>query len=344
VFEWGSSSVAWLPTVKKMIVWGGGSEAGTSSEGWAYDLGTNAWSALPAPPTILAQGRRNHVAVGAGARMLVWGGRDMTGNKDSGAIYDALTNAWIAVAKPNLAPRIYAASGSDSVGGRAVVWGGSDPVTPYADGAVLNLAAGTWEPLPVSPLAARVAYFVSTGGAELATFGGVAGGVFLKDGAFLDVTAKRWTVISTAPATIAENAQAVAANGRELFVFGGETVTDTRVEPVDTGAIFREKGGWTPIPRPPVSALRQGKVSAAVAFWAAGKYWVWGGRNVIGGATSPSADGASFDVATSTWNSMPTSPLSGRAVPAVVQTGEAVLLFGGNGNAGSLRDGALFVP
>jgi hypothetical protein len=142
------SSNTWTPTAagpqgrfahtavwsgSEMIVWGGENYTGGGTATWLnsggrYAPATNTWSATPSDASTPAA-RAWHVAVWAGDRMIVWGGRAGASFHDTGGSYVpgamSFTSTGTGTAVPS--PRAYAAA--VWTGAEMIVWGGS-----YGDG------------------------------------------------------------------------------------------------------------------------------------------------------------------------------------------------------------------
>ena len=109
-------------TGREMLVWGGETGAGDSSEGAAYDPIADTWRALsPAP----IPDRYGHSAAWTGTEMIVWGGRDLRDTpRGDGAAYDPVADRWRVLASPP-----FALSGT-----QAIVWAHDELVV--LDGAI----------------------------------------------------------------------------------------------------------------------------------------------------------------------------------------------------------------
>jgi hypothetical protein len=72
-------------TGKEMIIWSGGTCAGSFANGASYNPETRRWKKLPKAPI---EGRMNHTALWTGKEMIVWGGHGASGYLKCGASYD----------------------------------------------------------------------------------------------------------------------------------------------------------------------------------------------------------------------------------------------------------------
>jgi N-acetylneuraminic acid mutarotase len=166
VFEYDPGTDMWrelarMPTARgggagaaigdKIYVVGGRPPANNAFE--VYDIGDNAWMALPRLPTAFAN--RNHLAAGAiGGKIYVAGGRYNGGGfgdprTDALDMYDPATNAWTS-RRPMLRPR--GGMSSTVAHGCFFVYGGEgqgigEPNDVYPDHDVYNPATDTWTAL-----------------------------------------------------------------------------------------------------------------------------------------------------------------------------------------------------
>ncbi|GAC1354900.1 MAG: hypothetical protein NVSMB47_08330 [Polyangiales bacterium] len=178
-----------------MAIWGGYSGGIDGlKDGATFDPSTSTWTKLPDVPTGFDP-RYQHVAVGVGGDLLVWGGYGGTSfdslAKNSGARWSSADGKWTALSVPDdvvLAPsahRYESAGWSD--GKKLWVWSGATPTmpTPARGGAVYDLAAGAWTRMDDTgaPAPRRNAIAVWTGTEEL-VWGGTDGvGKYFADGA-----------------------------------------------------------------------------------------------------------------------------------------------------------------
>src|SRR5207253_2409974 len=81
-----------------------------------------------------------------------------------------------------------------------------------------------------------------------------------------------------------------------------------------------------------------------VAVWTGTEMLIWGGND----HQQSWADGAAYNPKTNSWRSIPSAPMSGTAIPAMVWTGHEMLVLGGLavfGGGGVARgDGAAYDP
>lgn len=150
---------------RKMIIWGGGFERDTNSDGSIdervafndgaiYDRTSNTWTALPTAigTSDTLVGRVGHSAVWAGDKMIVWGGsrEDATDEVklvplSDGMIYDPVANTWTAIATKN-APRARMFHTAVWNGSEMIVFGGIDVEgSSMRDGGIYYPGTNKWE-------------------------------------------------------------------------------------------------------------------------------------------------------------------------------------------------------
>jgi N-acetylneuraminic acid mutarotase len=95
----------------------------------------------------------------------------------------------------------------------------------------------------------------------------------------------------------------------------------------------------------PTSSALTPPARSNVAGWTSpGRFWIWGG--LTGGTTSSfSSSGASYDPAADAWMMMDASKSpAARHDATVVSTGNAAIVWGGQGESTFFNDGSVFVP
>ncbi|AKU95657.1 Kelch repeat:Kelch precursor [Labilithrix luteola] len=136
-------------TGEKMLVWGGRVplELTSRTDGAAYDLERDAWSAMSAVNAPFA--RSSHSAVWTGKEMLVWGGQTKLAGAETvsalgdGAAYDPVLDRWRPISSVGApSPRV----GHCAVwtGDKMIVWGGYGDGNNLADGGIYDVATDTW--------------------------------------------------------------------------------------------------------------------------------------------------------------------------------------------------------
>jgi hypothetical protein len=133
-------------------------------------------------------------------------------------------------------------------------------------------------------------------------------------------------------------AMAVAATAGILFSVEhhGSAGTTLRYSTQPTGEAAGVPWSWTPLPPAPIDPRIQD-----FTVWTGSQLVIWGGA---GTSAAVSAQGASYEPATSTWRSLPAAPISGRVGPVGVWTGTEVVIYGGTAASGQPNDGAAYDP
>lgn len=128
-----------------LLVGGLGADSGGPS---VWRLRADGAEALTGPET--PSPRVGHVAVNAGPKVCVWGGRAGGRLVADGACFDIQTARWERLPEGPLSPREAAASVGDAEG--FVIWGGRDAEgESLSDGARYTLATRQWSLLPEGP-------------------------------------------------------------------------------------------------------------------------------------------------------------------------------------------------
>jgi N-acetylneuraminic acid mutarotase len=124
-----------------MIILGGQSTVDSTiySDTWSYNPSADSWSALPSGTT-----RYRHTAVWTGTEMIVWGGRDTSGNPlSTGARFNPVKNAWITVTATG-APAARYEHSAVWTGSAMIIWGGYNGSTDLNTGGIYDPVADVW--------------------------------------------------------------------------------------------------------------------------------------------------------------------------------------------------------
>jgi N-acetylneuraminic acid mutarotase len=346
------ASVVW--TGREMVVWGGAWRTGNASiwldSGAAYDPAGDRWRLIATSPL---GPREEALAVWTGKEVLVWGGQPGTearyGYDDfvDGALYDPAKNTWRPMAKFPLGPRW----GTRAVwtGKVLVVWGGARADDPedaprLADGATYDPAKNEWSNLPASPLSPRLAPLgAAWNGSVLLSWGYGQQNAPQVDSAVFDPALSKWRAAAPAPAgeldRCSDDPGCVGIQAAHRVLFSSEGL-----------AWDPSADRWTKIaPSPFVAAQLDGEARA----WTGSRLMVFGGGSYDGGdgpeppPAQVRADGAAYDPATDRWETLPPTPLSGRARASGVWTGREFIVWGGEADynhRADFADGAAYTP
>jgi len=262
-------------TGEEMIVWGGfGSSA--LNTGGRYSRKNLSWrgvSMVNAPAA-----RSAHGAAWTGRRMVVFGGWSPTGFRNDGGAYDPATDTWSALPTAG-APSARAEATVIWTGSGVLVWGG---VGAPATGAFLRCDANgipvAWESLPVlEGFAPRYQHVAAWDGRRLMLWGGrnAATGVYLGDGAVLNMDTRTWTRMSATGAPSARWGAMGPWTGDELLVFGGGDAAG----PILGGSAWRMSSGtWRALASGAPAIARYRGLTA----WTGGEFLVFGGQGTGG--------------------------------------------------------------
>ncbi len=207
------------------------------AKAYAYDPGTQAWTAL-AP---LNTAREAPQATAVGGKLYVTGGWGDSGDPVAKTeIFDPASGAWSTGADN---PKPYAGSGAAVLGGKIYVVGGCTDACGTTDVQVYDPAANSWSAGPAYP--AQTAWLGCAGiDGKLYCAGGSAA-ASTKHGYVLDPASGAWTPIADLPIDLWAMGYS-AANGR-LIVSGG--VTNGTSTLTNQGFAYSpDANSWTALP------------------------------------------------------------------------------------------------
>ncbi|GAC1352172.1 MAG: hypothetical protein NVSMB1_12400 [Polyangiales bacterium] len=357
----GSDMIVWGGTPKDPSVSGCPAKGAYCSDGAAYNVASDTWVKLPAPPI---PGRRDHTAVWTGSEMIVWGGIPiLKGPFGDGASYDPVASKWTTLPSASITGRYEHSAVWSTTTNEMIVWGGIDSkftTTVLSDGARYKPATGTWSSMKAPPatFVARSLHAAVWTGSKMIISGGCikvgggyssqchgSGGAFANDAAAYDPLTDTWTLLPAPPTTfdgrVGQAATIGGSSGSLAMFWGGEN------DLLAVGGSFQRADGayydtaldlWTAIPAPADVVLPNPKRAFPCGWATATKLWIWGGGNSI-----ITDSGASYDIATGTWTSMPAGGPSARNRATTVWTGTAAILWGGYGGEVT-NTGMLFKP
>ena len=273
----------------------------------AYDPARRTWrrlEPLAGPP---GNYEGSYAAVWTGRELLVFGPADNQG-------YTPATNRWRRLRNGGSGPgEVLAWTGRE-----VLTWGGGCCGDASNAGAAFDPATNTWRPLPASPLAPSQRPQGAWTGSEL---------VVLVSGldpngepypardaraAAYDPARRAWRRLA-APPERRTGATAIW-DGREVLFFGGSAPTAGAARTRIGLAYDPARNRWRRLPRGPAFGY------GLAAVRAGGRVLAWGGLP---------AHGAQYVPAAGRWFDLPAAPLRGRWSPALVWTGDALLVWGG---------------
>jgi len=310
------------------------------ADGAIYSIGKNAWTLLPTTGAPTA--RAGHTGVWNGLELVLWGGLNSSTYLNDGKIYSPLSKSWSGLPTAPIVGRhrhgaVWIASREEMV-----VWGGRTSAGDADDGAVYAASTNTWTALPAAPIAGRSLHVMAWTGTEVLVWGGVGTAGRLNDGALFNPVTRTWRSIAASP--VAGRTFPGAATLADRFAFFGGADPGT----LDNGATLTFADlKWTSIAAPPTAIFDPRSTPAS---WQSGsRLFVWSGLKE-GGTPTAIGGGASYDLTTGTWQSMPTAsaPLPRiYATLGAVSAGAIVWSGIGQPSGGlfeTLTDGAIYVP
>lgn len=251
--------------------------------------------------------RQHAAATWTGTKLFIWGGQNLQGVLNDGALYDPSTDTWEILPTLN-APSARLDAVAITMNNRVLVWGG----VPDGSGAGLNsgkmydLVTKDWHDVMVAPIGRRSPIAVWTGTKAL-LWGGTSSGAPLAGGALYNPMTDKWVVITNANAPSSRTGVSGTWSGTELLLFGGRpggagTTNDGFAYNPETNAWRRWSTVMAPSPR-----------FDTFAAWTGKAMFVFGGRD---GSTALS-DGGLYDPLADVWSSSMTNPLGKRSAPAM---------------------------
>ena len=320
-------------TGSKMVIWGGCTLSGSDGcrIGGVYDPAADTWK-----PTSLVNAPTNrvgHRAVWAGSEMIVWGGSDNSGPKNTGGRYNPETDTWTPTNTFN-APSARSAFTMVWTGTEAVVWSGYEGnFVTVSSGGRYNPATDTWTPTSTAG-APDPRYFHTAvwSGSEMIVYGGrlapVADqpDVYLNSGGRYDPSTDSWKPTSTVNAPTKLNHVAVWT-GSEMVVWGGSA----------TSLVFRSGARYNPASDTWAAAGTVEQVPATeLGVWSGAEMLVWGKAPLC--SSGCESVGGRYNPATNVWRpmSLAGAPAGDNAAgAAAVWTGKEMFVWGAGTAAGA---------
>ena len=264
------ASAVW--TGDRLILWGGDcgvNETGVIPcvDGGSFEPKTGAWS--PVTANGAPEGRRQHTAIWAKDRMIVWGGLAGRSWVNDGKLYDPAKDAWEAIPDAGLGARLNHTA--VWAGDRMIIWGGELlDGTAANDGAAFVMPGRTWTRIASEGApSGRFGHAAVWTGSEMIVLGG--GTVANNDGAAYDPKTDRWRPLSSQGAPSPRGIASVVWTGAEVLVWGGldegggDLADGARYDPAtDT---------WRPMTTTGAPSPR----GVPFAFWTGTKMLLWGG-------------------------------------------------------------------
>jgi hypothetical protein len=335
---------AFIPSTSSVFIWGGQGAGGALDSGALYNLGSNAWSAVPTTAST-PSARVLATAVWTGQVVVVWGGGDVANTADyaTGAVYDPETGVWTPMATAG-APSARRAPYAVYTGSRVLFWGGFNFAGLPTQGAHLyDPVLNEWNAASTgSQPSATLHATVGWSGARFFVFGGLAA-KSLFDFHVYEPAGDDWTKL---PNGSSERHGAFGGwDGSYFVAWGGRKEGGGSPQEWSDGRRYNPAGGWSTLSPAPASMTarhvlhRQSGWSARIS---GGNLLLIGGVDAAGTIVK---NGAIYNSTTNTWSTVPAWP-SGedRRFAIGVWAGSELVLWGGlNGSAPS-ASGERFRP
>ncbi|MBI2394313.1 MAG: hypothetical protein HYV09_32375 [Deltaproteobacteria bacterium] len=230
----------WIPTVRKLFIWGGDNLSTKLSDGALLDPSGYSWSLLPSAPL---SARSDAVAYWSGKEVIVWGGSLPAGGVAmDGAAYDPAANSWRLLPAASSTGRFGPSTGLTT--DVLVVFGGSDGADVAWNGMKMTLTSSpAWSPLaaPASSLLTKRANPQAwIDGNRLTLWSGfVESGDLDPNGATLDVTTGAWSALDISGAPISRTLATTLWSGKYALIWSGYGKPGGGiVELLQSGAIY----------------------------------------------------------------------------------------------------------
>jgi N-acetylneuraminic acid mutarotase len=307
-------------TGSEMIVWGGGSILGGGylNTGGRYNPVTDSWTATNTANAPSA--RYGHTAVWTGSEMIIWGGYNGS-ELNTGGRYNPSTDTWTATSTTN-APITRDGHTAIWTGSEMIVWGGYffDGTSHWLNtGGRFNAATESWTPTTITnaPTGRWHQSAVWTG-KEMVVWGGYDGNSDVNTGGRYDPSTDNWTTTSTTSAPAARDFHTAVWTSSEMIVWGG----CANCIYGSAGRYGAESAAPTPTPSEPTPSPTPTPTPTATGHGTGGRY----------------------DPGTDSWRATSTPPNAPapRDGHTAVWTGSEMIVWGGNGDGGSLNTGGRY--
>jgi hypothetical protein len=298
----------------------------------AYDPATDSWRTIAPPPVVFVRDVYPAHALWTGTEVLFFGSGAPLPNAPQtegsppapivGAAYNPTTDSWRTLAPPPA--EYYRLTAAVWTGDRLLAWTQGVGVTAF-DPSTNEWAAVPAQPAPAGtndPIGPTGPGF-STGdapalwdGTRLIVFGGYSGDV-----AAFDPTAGKWAALPRVDSGVT----AAVWTGRQLLVFDSDG---------GTIAVFDAKQNvWNDGAAPPFSS----RAMPGTTAWTGSAFAAWAGLQFDYSPTSavpgPATDGATYDISTNAWTSMPPLPAPEITYVGGVATSNTLFTWGTGGTS-----------
>jgi N-acetylneuraminic acid mutarotase len=363
-----SFTAVWTGT--EMIVWGGAYSYYTVNTGERYNPATDSW--METTTTNAPQARAGHTAVWTGSEMIVWaGGGVLLGDYlNTGGRYNPITDSWRATSISN-APVARLSHTAVWTGSEMIVWGGYNG-NELNTGGRYNPTTDSWTATSITNAPdIRYGHTAVWTGSEMIVWGGYffdGNWHWLNTGGRYNPAPDSWTNTSTTHAPSGRRFHSAVWTGSQMVVWGGYDGNSD----VNTGGRFDPAtDAWTATSTTNAPSARDDHT----AVWTGSEMIVWsgcpncnygsGGRSDAESAPAPTptpseppptppatatptvppvpGTGGRYDPDSDSWRATSTTNApSERFGHTAVWTGSEMIVWGGNGDGGSLNTGGRY--
>jgi len=327
-------SAVW--TGEEMIVWGGrNDETGAyRDDGGRYNPESDSWDPIISNTVIAPSARSDHSAIWTGNEMIIWGGREVQGDFNTGGRYNPITNTWLPTTMTNVPSERYNHS-TIWTGTEMIIWGGGlSPNSLIDTGGRYNPLNNTWLNMTMDGApAARTSHTSIWTGTEMIVWGGYADGA-TNTGYKYQPSTNNWTPISTVNAPLARFYHTSAWTGDDMLIWGGSGSGSLQ----NTGGLYDPSSNtWNTMSTDNAPSARRNHTSV----WTGTEMLIWSG-DVANGLTKT---GGKYNPDSNSWQSTNTvgAPTQ-RRYSSTVWTGEEMIVWGGTSDSGYLVTGASYYP
>lgn len=337
-------------TGEKVIIWGGCKIRDYQiseiyDDGFEFDPFKNEWKQI-STRGVSPSKRFYHSAIWTGEEMIIWGGLDESGSLNSGGRFKYNYNLWLPISEGAFAPKARSSHTAVWTGTEMIIFGGSKGGYPkyeyLSDGASYIPGLDLWFYLSAPSFPSkRAEHKAIWTGLEMIVWGGRNEIDYLKTGARYDPLNNTWQETSTLDNCPSKRAGHIAVwAGEEMIIWGGYDGKNF----LNSGARYDpEKDEWKEI------SQRGNPLSPRAwhsGVWTGSEMILWGGLYFPYKYWKYRNDGFRYGPLRKEYiklESLEFCPQY-RAGHTAVWTAESMIIWGGTGWDGELKNGCIYFP